>query len=348
LNLQHVAEFALPGSFVLRAPYCYGQIQSQPGHWCTTQNLMTSQVRRRSGTFGEATRDLTDLLKSWSDDTKRLSNEVSNVKRALQAHVDWSSEMADDLAQLKNALRAQVDWSLEDKDCGKYTKGEYMWSPKFELLGIPGLRLAFFPQGDEDAREGHTSVYFYAPAGPKLKVRVTVDETSRAFPELKDFSEGAGWSSFSITKPSFSRVSVEISDIEWQRAGGITQRGLLAVGPLPGSTADWSVDGYDFSDYNQGDYLKSPSFSLLGIPGMTFLFYPRGHESAEEGRSSLYLCAKQGPKMNVKLTVDDNIHETGMCDFSKMCIGSLNVGPSGSKFKRITVEVLSIQRVLVS
>lgn len=83
----------------------------------------------------------------------------------------------------------------------------------------------------------------------------------------------------------------------------------------------WHIDNVDKvrSKIEKGDYIASPSFSLGGLDGFSFHFYPRGDDFAEEGYCSLYFHVPKDAQVERTLFIGKEKNGPCLADSVKNC-----------------------------
>merc|ERR1712129_177793 len=106
-----------------------------------------------------------------------------------------------------------VSWNLALVMRGEtFRKGSKLESPTFGALGVPDLKLWFFPKGDSKAPEDKCSGFLVAPAGWRLKFKLSVDGKDSA-PLTHVFSDDLlsfGFRSLGPAKNDYAALSLQI------------------------------------------------------------------------------------------------------------------------------------------
>ena len=112
------------------------------------------------------------------------------------------------------ALQATFVWDfakdVEGKTC---QKGDEIKSQKFSLLGVPDLQMSLYPQGHTKAKEGHMSLFLYAPAGWQIKYKMykaTCGDEVKTLLHTFDDDEGWGWPNFAPISDKTTKIAVEL------------------------------------------------------------------------------------------------------------------------------------------
>eukprot|EP00928_Gymnodinium_smaydae_P007382 TRINITY_DN12658_c0_g2_i1.p2 TRINITY_DN12658_c0_g2~~TRINITY_DN12658_c0_g2_i1.p2 ORF type:complete len:107 (-),score=8.13 TRINITY_DN12658_c0_g2_i1:331-651(-) len=58
-------------------------------------------------------------------------------------------------------------------------KGQLLESPAFDIAGVTGMRLRFYPKGHDRAKEGFCSAYAYVPGRKLVTYKLSVGGVSR-------------------------------------------------------------------------------------------------------------------------------------------------------------------------
>lgn len=138
------------------------------------------------------------------------------ITEKAQARADAKAEEVAAAAKFQAAQARASDadepfvWDFAKDVEGKtFQKGDEIKSQKFSLLGVPDLQMSLYPQGNTKAKEGHMSLFLYAPAGWQIKYKATCGDEVKTT-DLNTLDQGRGWHDFAPISDKTTKIAAEL------------------------------------------------------------------------------------------------------------------------------------------
>lgn len=281
----------------------------------------------------------------------QLEEQLSDQARRHEAELESMQKVIGDLQNLTTQLEEQskqnnvisggsnadvftrhVEWTIDNisRQVANKSKGESIWSPKFNAAGMQGLLIEFFPNGREKTTfDGFCSMFLWCPSGTKLKYQLRVGSFFRA-PDEDEYTGriGHGHSNFCPLQPEVDAqkdcITLGVYFIEVRTADGerTTDAGTLRLLPTPleamvrkeaeviqnrhVSKVSWRITKVaDKLKYlPRGASMWTRLFTAAGIREMLLEFYPNGStNTTKDGFCAFYMRCPPGVTVIVTLFV---------------------------------------------
>lgn len=281
----------------------------------------------------------------------QLETQLTDQARRHEAELESMRKVISDLTALTSTLEEQtkrndvisggpnadvftrnVDWTINNfsQKASSLTKGESLWSPKFNAAGMQGLLLEFFPRGREKTTfDGFCSLFLWCPSGTKLKYQLRVGSFFRA-PDEDEYTGriGHGHSNFCPLQPEVDVdkdcITLGVSFIEVRTSEGVTttEAGTLRLLPMPlesmikkeaevlqnrnVSKVCWRITRVAdrLKHLPRGASMWTRLFTAAGIREMLLEFYPNGStNTTKDGYCAFYIRCPEGVSVIVTLFV---------------------------------------------
>mmetsp|Transcript_12395 Transcript_12395/g.20257 ORF Transcript_12395/g.20257 Transcript_12395/m.20257 type:complete len:348 (-) Transcript_12395:47-1090(-) len=285
-------------------------------------------------------RKLDDLQRQFDEQTRRQQDEVAALTKSV---VDLQAlTVSYEEASKKNVVVSggsyadlhtrKASWTIDDLSSrtSSMAKGDSIWSPKFNAMGMKDLQLEFFPKGREKTTfEGFCSLFLWCPNGSKIRYQLWVGGFVRA-PDEDTYNGriGHGHSNFCPLQPEVDArsdsITVGVNFI--QALSGTTEsqsdKGTLRLIPtcLESMVAkeaavlenrnvakvSWKITKVSerLRTLPRGASMWSDVFTAGGIREILLEFYPNGStNTTKEGYCAFYIRCPEGVAMIVTLRV---------------------------------------------
>eukprot|EP00415_Alexandrium_ostenfeldii_P001298 UN1298 len=223
----------------------------------------------------------------------------------------------------------RVEWTISGFSAkeGELSKGQSLWSPKFNAAGMEALQLEFFPKGREKTtHEGFCSLFLWCPSGARIKYQLWVGSFLRA-PDEDEYTGriGHGHSNFCPISPEIDRtndsIKVGVDFLEVSREETVNSRGLQLISTSLASMVareaavlqnssvskvEWKINKISerLEKFPKGSSMWSSVFTAGGIREILMEFYPNGStNTTKDGFCAFYIRCPEGVSMIVTLFV---------------------------------------------
>jgi hypothetical protein len=306
---------------------------------------------------------LAELEKQLAEQTSRNNAAMDTLRQSVTDLQSLTSQYEDQLkdkdsisgGKFADLHTRRVEWTIDDfhKKSANLMKGDSLWSPRFNAMGMKDLQLEFFPKGREKTTfEGFCSLFLWCPSGSKLKYQLWVGSYVRA-PDEDGYTGriGHGHSNFCPLEPEIDQVQdcitvgvnfVSVSTVTTEANGkdGVlrlvptTMESLLAkeadvMAQKTVSKVTWRIPNVKqkMDSLPKGASMWSDLFTAAGIREILLEFYPNGStNTTKEGYCAFYIRCPEGVSMVVTLfvgtvkkgpikTTFDNLTGKGLPDF---------------------------------
>jgi len=299
---------------------------------------------------------VTQLETQLAEQAQRHEAELESMRKVISdlqattASLEEQCKRADVVSGGPNSdvFTRHVEWTINSfsQKAAGLTKGESIWSPKFNAAGMQGLMLEFFPMGREKTTfDGFCSLFLWCPNGTKLKYQLRVGSFFRA-PDEDEYTGriGHGHSNFCPLDPEVDRekdcITLGVNFIEVRTGESTTshESGTLRLIPSPMesivrqeaevlqnrnvSKVNWRITkvAERLKHLPRGASMWTRLFTAAGIREMLLEFYPNGStNTTKEGFCAFYIRCPEGVSVIVTLLV-----------------GSVRKGPIKTTFDSLT------------
>lgn len=257
-------------------------------------------------------------------------------------------------ADLVHLSLSKVEWRIlgiaaKMKAC---PKGSRIFSPEFEVRGVSGLGLVFYPNGNSNAKLGFCSLGLKAPHGAHLRYKLYIGNTER-FTDLRH----------NVTE-SWGFVDMCKVEEELQQGEDMLKLGAEVIDDIDAhetlksagsSKVEWCIKNMQnkLAHYRKDVALYSDEFSAGGVDKLRLKFYPAGKREADPGWCSLYLEAPKGSELRCRLSVGrksmsfdrlEKFGEDSIWGFLTLCKLRDELEQDGDTI-RVGLEVLETKRL---
>lgn len=263
-------------------------------------------------------------LETWRQEAAKVKARLRNLSIANDTKLSGASA-----PKTSDVYARSVEWTIEDfvkSGKAETPKGESIWSPEFTIMGIPSMQIEFFPKGrDSTWQDGFCSLFFWCPAGIKVKYQLMVGKHWSAPDEdTCEARVGHGHSNLCALQPEIDTekdsITLGICILDLRKVDTVSDC-LKLITLTPESFIMKEADVLHNRDINSVDWrikdiarradelpcgasICSPSFSIAGVRGMFLEFYPNGVQGASTpGHCGYYVRCPTGTSMIMTLTI---------------------------------------------
>jgi len=208
-------------------------------------------------------------------------------------------------------------------------KGQSVYSDGFDVAGLKGIQLEFYPRGRQTESGPFTSdefcsVFLWCPPGSHIRYYLFCGSYCRAPDEDQfDARMGHGHSNFCVLseqiKDDAVTIGVEILDVsqksleigtdltlKWKSIRDIIREEQEVILNQGVDRVEWQVKNISEirKRWPKGSSLFSPLFTAAGVRDILFEFYPNGSAvTASEGFCGFYIRCPDGTSVTLTLFV---------------------------------------------
>lgn len=296
--------------------------------------------------------DLSDLsfkVESFEHQIQQLKAEqqqsITRLQEqlALARHTPAASSTGNVLAQCAGAVLGQrVEWTIPTirQRIKDQPPGQSIYSPGFDVAGISGIQLEFYPTGRISSNpagggEGSASqavgkqfcsLFLWCPPGTHIRYILYCGNYKRAPDEDKfEARMGHGHSNFCILEEQIDddtdSVTVGIELVEvinraaelgpdiklvWPALRELVQKEMEVKLNENIEKVEWTITNISqrAKKWEKGTSLFSPLFTAAGVRDILFEFYPNGSAvTSQEGFCGFYIRCPDGTSVTLTLFV---------------------------------------------
>jgi hypothetical protein len=272
---------------------------------------------------GALEQQLSDLKRTYESAVARLQEQLALVRSSPGGASGASGAVA--------VLGNRVEWTITgiSEKLANMVKGQSVYSDGFDVLGLKGIQLEFYPRGRQTesgafASEDFCSVFLWCPPGSHIRYFLFCGKYCRAPDEDQfDARMGHGHSNFCVLNDQIVNdsvvIGVEILEVHqksldlapdlkimWKSIREVIREEMEVFNNQAVDRVEWQIK--DVSKvkkcWPKGSSLFSPLFTAAGVRDILFEFYPNGSAVTQnEGYCGFYIRCPDGTSVTLTLFV---------------------------------------------